>query len=51
MKTQVEKNIGTLNLTELQTRIVQSTLNNFNNEINKIRGNTIKLKKRLDQLV
>jgi len=41
----------TLDLINIQTRIVQSTLNNFNNVTQTINENTIKLKTTLDQLI
>lgn len=51
IKSRVGKNKATLDIIKLQTRIVQSTLNNFNNVTNTINDNTIKLKTTLDQLI
>lgn len=51
IKTQGKKNKATLDIIKLQTRIVQSTLNNYNNVTNTINDNTIKLKTTLDQLI
>jgi len=45
------QNKKTLDLINIQTRIVHSTLNNFNNITKTINENTIKLKTTLDQLI
>ncbi|KAL4126998.1 hypothetical protein QTP88_011286 [Uroleucon formosanum] len=51
IKAHTGRNKMTLDLINIQTRIVQSTLNNFNNITNTINENTIKLKTTLEQLI
>ncbi|KAL4127114.1 hypothetical protein QTP88_011312 [Uroleucon formosanum] len=51
IKAHIGRNKMTLDLINIQTRIVQSTLNNFNNITNTINENTIKLKTTLEQLI
>ncbi|KAL4088680.1 hypothetical protein QTP88_023764 [Uroleucon formosanum] len=51
IKAHTGRNKMKLDLINIQTRIVQSTLNNFNNITNTIHENTIKLKTTLEQLI
>ncbi|KAL4141987.1 hypothetical protein QTP88_004520 [Uroleucon formosanum] len=51
IKARTGRNKMTLDLINIQTRIVKSTLNSFNNITNTINENTIKLKTTLEQLI
>jgi len=51
VKAHTGRNKMTLDLINIQTRIFQSTLNNFNNVTTTINENTIKLKTTLEKLI